>query len=225
MPLFSVYLYSVFAVIVFLRCIIVMACPLHISCGLWPFPQEKPVSNQDFRPTLCYLKFAPAWLLHTSNPCLIYPPGDQYAIAFAGPRAARPGERQAPPRPPGRSAGGAAAFWGRGQRPRPQNMPAAGQSPAAGGWAAPTRRRPPRRWDFHQRQKRQRKSQAPRSMGPGTRNVGRKVRGNGSTPRAKPLPTPYGQRRLKPPRRGLRTPGNRARCCATLAVRAGPPWA
>ena len=102
-----------------------MACPLHISCGLWPFPQEKPVSNQDFRPTLCYLKFAPAWLLHTSNPCLIYPPGDQYAIAFAGPRAARPGARQAPPRPPGRSAGGAAAFWGRGLWPRPQNMPAA----------------------------------------------------------------------------------------------------
>ena len=124
MPLFSVYLYSVFAVVAFLRCIIVMACPLHISCGLWPFPQEKPVSNQDFRPTLCYLKFAPAWLLHTSNPCLIYPPGDQYAIAFAGPRAARPGARQAPPRPPGRSAGGAAAFWGRGQRPRPQNAAA-----------------------------------------------------------------------------------------------------
>ena len=122
MPLFSVYLYSVFAVIVFLRCIIVMACPLHISCGLWPFPQDKPVSNQDFRPTLCYLKFAPAWLLHTSNPCLIYPPGDQYAIAFAGPRAARPGERQAPPRPPGRSAGGAAAFWGRGLWPRPLRL-------------------------------------------------------------------------------------------------------
>ena len=38
---------------------------------------------------------------------------------------------------------GAAAFWGRGLWPRPQNMPAAGQSPAAGGWAAPTRRRPP----------------------------------------------------------------------------------
>ena len=99
-----------------------MACPLHISCGLWPFPQDKPVSNQDFRPTLCYLKFAPAWLLHTSNPCLIYPPGDQYAIAFAGPRAARPGERQAPPRPPGRSAGGAAAFWGRGLWPRPLRL-------------------------------------------------------------------------------------------------------
>ena len=120
---------------------------------------------------------------------------------------------------------GAAAFWGRGLWPRPQNMPAAGQSPAAGGWAAPTRRRPPRRWDFHQRQKRRRKSPAPRSMGPGTRNVGRKVRGNGSTPRAKPLPTPYGQRRLKPPRRGLLSSDNLARLCANTAVRAGPPWA
>ena len=36
--------------------------------------------------------------------------------------------------------GGAAAFW-RGQRPR-QNRPAAGRSPAAGGWAEPTRRPP-----------------------------------------------------------------------------------
>ena len=137
MPLFSVYLYSVFAVVAFLRCIIAMASPLHISCGLWPFPQDKPVSNQGFRPALCYLKFAPAWLLHTSNPCLISPPGDQYAIAFAGPRAARPGERQAPPRPPGRSAGGAAAFWGRGQRPRPQNMPAAGQARQRAGGRSP----------------------------------------------------------------------------------------
>ena len=181
MPLFSVYLYSVFAVIVFLRCIIVMACPLHISCGLWPFPQEKPVSNQDFRPTLCYLKFAPAWLLHTSNPCLIYPPGDQYAIAFAGPRAARPGERQAPPRPPGRSAGGAAAFWGRGQRPRPQNMPAAGFAPPprphhlpgggvpgrGGGGLPPPRRRHPAA-TVSTNAKKATKSQAPRSTGPGT---------------------------------------------------------
>ena len=91
------------------------------------------------------------------------------------------------------------------------------------GWAHPPP--PPPALGFSPTPKRQRKSPAPRSMGPGTRNVGRKVRGNGSTPRAKPLPMPYGQRRLKPPRRGLRTPGNRARCCATLAVRAGPPWA
>ena len=134
-----------------------MACPLHISCGLWPFPQDKPVSNQDFRPTLCYLKFVPAWLLHTSNPCLIYPPGDQYAIAFAGPRAARPGARQAPPRPPGRSAGGAAAFWGRGQRPRPQNMPAAGLArQRAGGRSPPAAAPPPLR--FPPTPKRQRKA-------------------------------------------------------------------
>ena len=120
---------------------------------------------------------------------------------------------------------GAAAFWGRGLWPRPQNMPAAGQSPAAGGWAAPTRRRPPRRWDFHQRQKRQRKSPAPRSMGPGTRNVGRKVRGNGQTHRAKPGPMAYGPGRLHSPRRGLLSSDNLARLCANTAVRVAPPWA
>ena len=48
--------------------------------------------------------------------------------------------------------GGAAAFW-RGQRPR-QNRPAAGRSPAAGGWAEPTRRRPPGPLDKLQRQER-----------------------------------------------------------------------
>ena len=58
---------------------------------------------------------------------------------------------------------GAAAFWGRGLWPRPQNMPAAGQSPAAGGWAAPTRRRPPR-WIFHQRQVERRGKGAPGSF-------------------------------------------------------------
>ena len=40
--------------------------------------------------------------------------------------------------------GAAAAFRGLGYRPRPRNGPAAGRSPAAGGWAQPTRRRPPR---------------------------------------------------------------------------------
>ena len=120
---------------------------------------------------------------------------------------------------------GAAAFWGRGLWPRPQNMPAAGQSPAAGGWAAPTRPPPPRRWDFHQRQKRRRKSPAPRSMGPGTRNVGRKVRGNGQTHRAKPGPMAYGPGRLHSPRRGLLSSDNLVRLCANTAVRAGPPWA
>ena len=120
----------------------------------------------------------------------------------------------------GRRRSGAGAFG-----PGPRTCPLPGKARQRAGGLRPPAAAPPRRWDFHQRQKRQRKSPAPRSMGPGTRNVGRKVRGNGSTPRAKPLPTPYGQRRLKPPRRGLRTPGNRARCCATLAVRAGPPWA
>ena len=35
-------------------------------------------------------------------------------------------------------------------------------------------------------------------------------------------PRRRGQRRLHPLRRGLRAQGNRARCCATIAVRAGP---
>ena len=51
-----------------------------------------------------------------------------------------------------RGPGAAAAFW-RGQRPR-QNRPAAGHSPAAGGWAEPTRRRPPGPLDKLQRQER-----------------------------------------------------------------------
>ena len=203
MPLFSVYLYSVFAVVAFLRCIIVMACPLHISCGLWPFPQDKPVSNQDFRPTLCYLKFAPAWLLHTSNPCLIYPPGDQYAIAFAGPRAARPGERQAPPRPPGRSAGGAAAFWGRGLWPRPQNMPAAGLArQRAGGRSPPAAA--PLRWVFHQRQKGNEKARPHNLWG-----LAHETMAGRSTATAPPLgqsrcPCPTGSGGLNPSAAGCR---------------------
>ena len=168
MPLFSVYLYSVFAVVAFLRCIIAMASPLHISCGLWPFPQDKPVSNQDFRPTLCYLKFAPAWLLHTSNPCLIYPPGDQYAIAFAGPRAARPGARQAPPRPPGRSAGGGRRRSGAGAYgPGPRTCPLPG-SPGSGRVGAAHPPPPPSAATVSTNAKKATKSQAPRSTGPGT---------------------------------------------------------
>ena len=63
--------------------------------------------------------------------------------------------------PVGRGGGGvfrAGAFG-----PGPKNKPAAGQSPAAGGWAAPTRRRPPR-WIFHQRQVERRGKGAPGSF-------------------------------------------------------------
>ena len=62
--------------------------------------------------------------------------------AVCGPGGRRPPGPQTPPPPalPPPSAG-AAAFRGRGQRPRPRNKPAAGRCPAAGGWAAPTRRR------------------------------------------------------------------------------------
>ena len=223
MPLFSVYLYSVFAVVAFLRCIIVMASPLHISCGLWPFPQDKPVSNQDFRPTLCYLKFAPAWLLHTSNPCLIYPPGDQYAIAFAGPRAARPGARQAPPRPPGRSAGGAAAFWGRGQRPRPQNMPAAGLARQRAGGRSPPAAAPLRRVS-RQRQKGNEKP-GPTLYGAWHLTDSKKGQGHALSPQAKPWPMIYGPGRHRPSRRGQLSPDDLACCCANIAVRVGPPSA
>ena len=72
-----------------------------------------------------------------------------------GPRPGAWGLRFGGPLQPCRKArgpGAAAAFW-RGQRPR-QNRPAAGRSPAAGGWAEPTRRRPPGPLDKLQRQER-----------------------------------------------------------------------
>ena len=56
-----------------------------------------------------------------------------------GPGAPGPQTPPPPALPP--PSAGAAAFRGRGQRPRPRNKPAAGRCPAAGGWAAPTRRR------------------------------------------------------------------------------------
>ena len=62
---------------------------------------------------------------------------------------------------------GAAAFWGRGLWPRPQNMPAAGQSPAAGGWAAPTRRRPPPALGFSPTAKKAAKKPGPTIYGAG----------------------------------------------------------
>ena len=81
-------------------------------------------------------------------------PGDFGLAGPGGPKAPRGRQTPPPPcSPNGRpAAGGAAAFW-RGQRPR-QNRPAAGCSPAAGGWAEPTRRRPPGPLDKLQRQER-----------------------------------------------------------------------
>ena len=69
----------------------------------------------------------------------------------------------------------------RGQRPRATLFQGASR-PAA---APPPPSSPPT-------PKRQRKSQAPRSTGPGARNHGRKGRGTGPAPRAKPGPTAYG---------------------------------
>ena len=63
--------------------------------------------------------------------------------------------------PVGRGGGG--VFRAGAEGPGPKNKPAAGQSPAAGGWAAPTRRRPPR-WIFHQRQVERRGKGAPGSF-------------------------------------------------------------
>ena len=76
---------------------------------------------------------------------------------FRQPNAAAPGQssRQA--------GGGGGVFRAGAEGPGPKNKPAAGQSPAAGGWAAPTRRRPPR-WIFHQRQVERRGKGAPGSF-------------------------------------------------------------
>ncbi len=93
--------------------------------------------------------------------------------------------------------------------------------PAAGGWASPTRR-PPGPLEFPPTPKGQRKSQAPRSMGPGCLNDPRKGHGNGFTPWAKPGPTLYGPGRLHPPCRGLPPQAAHSRCRATIAVRVAP---
>ena len=60
-----------------------------------------------------------------------------------GPSAPRPPNAAAPRTalPAGRR--GRRRFYGRADGPGHKNMPAAGRSPAAGGWAVPTRRRPP----------------------------------------------------------------------------------
>ena len=95
--------------------------------------------------------------------------------------------------------------------------------PARSGRFASSRRPPPA--EFPPTPKRQGKSQAPRSMGPGPRNAVRKGHGNGPTPRAKPGPTLSGPGRLHPLCRGLLPQAASSRCCATIAVRAAPPWA
>ena len=62
--------------------------------------------------------------------------------------------------------GGGGVFRAGAFGPGPKNKPAAGQSPVAGGWAQPTRRRPPSA-TFSANAKKAAKSPAPRSMGPG----------------------------------------------------------
>ena len=129
--------------------------------------------------------------------------------ASGGPTAVARGRRKEGP-----FLRGAAAFRGRGQRPRPLNMPAAGHRPAAGGWAQPTRRRPPR-YGFHHRQKGNEKP-GPTLYGAWHLTDRKKGQGPAPTPRAKPLPMPYGQRRLHPPAAGYRRKPT-APACARLS--------
>ena len=84
-----------------------------------------------------------------------------------------------------RTCGGTAAFLGPGPlAPALKTSPRPGKArQRAGGRSPPAAAPPPLR--FPPTPKRQRKSQAPRSMGPGTRNAVRKGRGNGSAPLGK----------------------------------------
>ena len=98
--------------------------------------------------------------------------------------------------------GGGGVFRAGAFGPGPKNKPAAGQSPVAGGWAQPTRRRPPLRYVFRQRQKGNAKARPHALWGRAHETLSGRVAATVPPPWAKPLPMPYGQRRLKPPRRG-----------------------
>ena len=98
---------------------------------------------------------------------------------------------------------GAAAFWGRGQRPRPQNMPAAGLArQRAGGRSPPAAA--PLRWVFHQRQKGNEKARPPDLWG-----LAHETMAGRSTATAPPLgqsrcPCPTGSGGLNPSAAGCR---------------------
>ena len=81
---------------------------------------------------------------------------------------------------------------------------------------------PPSARVFHRRQKGSVKARPRNLWGRANKPMVRKDVVTVPPPWAKPLPMPYGQRRLHPLRRGLPSQANRARCCATIAVRAGP---
>ncbi len=142
----------------------------------------------------------------------------------AGPRprcAAAPAYR-----PTGRTAGGGGVLrgWGPwGPQPRKTNAGGGGQRPpppALCALCAPAA--PPSARVFHHRQKGSVKARPRNLWGRANKPMVRKDVVTVPPPWAKPLPMPYGQRRLHPLRRGLPSQANRARCCATIAVRAGP---
>ena len=66
------------------------------------------------------------------------------------------------------------------------------------------------------------KSPAPRSMGPGTPNDGRKGRGNDPAPWGKAAAHALRAAAASSACRGPLSQGNPARCCATIAARVGP---
>ena len=115
---------------------------------------------------------------------------------------------------PVRRGGGAAGPW-------PRCGPAAGQSPAAGGWAKPTRR-PGALPSLPPPPKRQRKARPHALWGRAHQSMVGRGAATAPPPGAKSGPTAYGPGRLKPPCRGLLPKDAPSRCCATLAVRVGP---
>ena len=95
---------------------------------------------------------------------------------------------------PVRRGGGAAGPW-------PRCGPAAGQSPAAGGWAKPTRR-PGALPSLPPPPKRQRKARPHALWGRAHQTMVGRGAATIPPPGAKPLPMPYGQRRHSPPAAG-----------------------
>ena len=110
----------------------------------------------------------------------------------------------------GRSCGGAAAaFRGRGQRPRPLNMPAAGLARQRAGGRSPPAAAPPSRWVFHQRQKTQQKARPFVQPSPAPSTTRKKVvatasRCEGACNRAGEPSVPFSG---EEPRRNERSPG------------------
>ena len=111
---------------------------------------------------------------------------------------------------PVRRGGGAAGPW-------PRCGPAAGQSPAAGGWAKPTRR-PGALPSLPPPPKRQRKARPHALWGRAHQTMVGRGAATIPPPGAKPLPMPYGQRRLHPP-----AAGRRPRAIPPAVARLSPP--